>query len=95
MHPLEPDSLIQLLLKRLERVSADSYWAHRASGVRGSLLRSLEMEEQGDAIDQRELDLSLNDAFEILKHAAAGPRRRFDPQAQTSEGSSEQHLSAC
>ena len=32
----------RLLATRLERLSADSYWAHKASGLRGSLLRSLE-----------------------------------------------------
>jgi hypothetical protein len=32
----------RLLVARLERLSADSYWAHQASGLRGSLLRSLE-----------------------------------------------------
>ncbi len=30
------------LASRLERLSADSRWAHRASGLRGSLLRELE-----------------------------------------------------
>lgn len=32
----------RLLATRLERLSADSLWAHKASGLRGSLLRSLE-----------------------------------------------------
>lgn len=31
-----------LIISRLERLSADSFWAHRASGLRGSLLRCLE-----------------------------------------------------
>ena len=31
--------LARMLVARLERLSADSYWAHQASGVRGSLLR--------------------------------------------------------
>lgn len=31
-----------LLVSRLERISADSIWAHRSSGLRGSLLRILE-----------------------------------------------------
>lgn len=30
------------LARRLERLSADSLWARRASGLRGALLRSLE-----------------------------------------------------
>jgi len=68
----EPDSLIQLLLARLERISADSPLAHRASGVRGSLLRSLERHGNGLPIDPGELDRSMNAAFGILKQAAAG-----------------------
>lgn len=36
--------LINMLLARLERLSADSYWAHQASGIRGSLLKYVEAE---------------------------------------------------
>jgi hypothetical protein len=32
-----------LLASRLERLSADSHWARRASGLRGALLRCLEL----------------------------------------------------
>ena len=32
----------KLLLDRLGRLSADSTWAHRASGLRGSLIRAME-----------------------------------------------------
>ncbi|MBI9043727.1 MAG: hypothetical protein JEZ06_04530 [Anaerolineaceae bacterium] len=28
------------LISRLERLSADSHWAHRASGIRGALIRT-------------------------------------------------------
>lgn len=31
----------KILLDRLERLSADSTWAHQASGLRGSLIRAL------------------------------------------------------
>lgn len=31
---------INILLDRLERLSADSVWAHQASGLRGSLIRA-------------------------------------------------------
>ena len=31
-----------LLVSRLERLSADSVWAHRASGMRGSLLQTID-----------------------------------------------------
>lgn len=36
-----------VLLDRLERLSADSKWAHRASGFRGSLIRELKELESG------------------------------------------------
>ena len=32
----------ETLVSRLERLSADSIWAHRVSGYRGALLRSIE-----------------------------------------------------
>jgi hypothetical protein len=52
------DDLALLLITRLERLSADSYWAHQASGLRGSLLRSLEemraREPGGDGSPSRE-----------------------------------------
>jgi hypothetical protein len=35
-----------LLISRLERLSADSVWAHRSSGLRGAMLRLLEHLEQ-------------------------------------------------
>jgi hypothetical protein len=38
------DTLLHLI-SMLEHLSADSYWAHKASGVRGALLRYLEMSE--------------------------------------------------
>ncbi len=37
----------RLLVQRLERLSADSSWARRASGVRGGLLRALASLEDG------------------------------------------------
>ena len=30
------------MVERLERLSADSAWAHRASGLRGALIRALD-----------------------------------------------------
>ena len=58
--------LARILIARLERLSADSYWAHRASGVRGSLLRWVE-DDQGDAGQGRDL---INHGFEVLEKAA-------------------------
>ena len=68
--PEPNDKLIRLLLARLERISADSYWAHRASGVRGALVRLLVQIEMGEAIDPMSLQTNLSVGFEVLKHAA-------------------------
>jgi len=37
-----------LLVSRLERLSADSIWAHRVSGYRGALLRSIAKVNEND-----------------------------------------------
>lgn len=42
-----------LLASRLEKLSADSIWARRSSGVRGNLLRELEL-----ATERTDLKLS-------------------------------------
>jgi hypothetical protein len=65
-----PVPLIRLLLARLERISADSIWAHRASGVRGSLLRLLEEGEKGLPTDPEAISLVVTTALHILTHAA-------------------------
>jgi hypothetical protein len=62
--------LIRLLLTRLERVSVDSYWAHRASGLRGALLRALEKIEAGQSVDGSALKRLMNQGFQILERAA-------------------------
>ncbi len=62
--------LVQLLLYRLERVSVDSYWAHRASGLRGALLRALENIEAGETVDESGLKRLLDAGFQILGEAA-------------------------
>ena len=68
--PEPGDKLIRLLLARLERISVDSYWAHRASGVRGALVRVLVQMEAGETIDSASLQANLVVGFEILKRAA-------------------------
>lgn len=65
--------LAHRLASRLERLSADSVWAHRASGLRGSLLRWLDAYEahtppQGGELKQ--LDRLVRQALEILTQAA-------------------------
>jgi len=61
---------LRLLLVRLERVSVDSYWAHRASGVRGGLLKALERIEAGQSVDQAGLSRLMDKGFQILEQAA-------------------------
>jgi hypothetical protein len=70
--------LARLLISRLERLSADSYWAHQASGIRGSLLKTLDEIESGQTINQpaennlklQHLDQLVKIGFEILEKAA-------------------------
>ena len=70
----------RLLATRLERLSADSPWAHRASGLRGSLLRCLELPESGAGGENGQyLPALLARGFYILEQAAAeipDPNRR-------------------
>jgi hypothetical protein len=65
--------LIQRLADRLEHLSADSSYAHRASGLRGSLLRYIERIEGGEHItpvEQVQLEQALEYGFKILELAA-------------------------
>jgi hypothetical protein len=68
-HPSD-EQLIRLLLNRLEHISADSYWAHRASGTRGSLLNALDAYQHGHAPDPDSLDVLIQLGFSILERAA-------------------------
>ena len=75
----EPNSteeikLIRMLLARLERVSVDSYWAHRASGIRGALLKTLEELEKGTFAGQASTRELISYAFKILTGAAREKR---------------------
>lgn len=61
--------LIKRLIDRLEHLSADSTYAHRASGLRGSLLRYVERIEAGNWLkkdDQAQLNQLVEYGFEIL-----------------------------
>ena len=68
--PEDNAKIIRLLLPRLERISVDSYWAHRASGVRGALTKLLERLETGEAIHPESMKTTILIGFEILKEAA-------------------------
>jgi hypothetical protein len=68
--PQDHEKIIRLLLPRLERISVDSYWAHRASGVRGALTKILERMETGEVINPESMKTNILIGFEILKEAA-------------------------
>jgi hypothetical protein len=62
-----------LLAYRLERLSADSGWARKASGLRGALLRAIERLEDGlwnESEEAAQLDRLFEQGYEILNHAA-------------------------
>jgi hypothetical protein len=64
---------IKRLIDRLEHLSADSIYAHRASGLRGSLLRYMERIEAGERMnrdDQAQMDRLMEYGFKILERAA-------------------------
>ncbi len=70
MQPGNPIILeLRQLIARLERLSVDSHWAHRAAGMRGGLLKALEdLEAEKPAPD--ELDAILAQSYQILIQAA-------------------------
>jgi hypothetical protein len=62
--------LLRLLASRLERLSVDSHWARRASGLRGNIVKVLEEADSGLEIPTARLDLLTDAAFDILRRAA-------------------------
>ena len=62
--------LLRLLATRLERLSVDSHWARRASGLRGNIVKVLEEVESGNDVSAARLDLLTDTAFNILRRAA-------------------------
>jgi hypothetical protein len=62
--------LLSMLTRRLERLSVDSVWARRASGLRGSLIKALIAAEAGASPSPEQLDLLIERSFEILSKAA-------------------------
>jgi len=61
---------LRFLLARLERISADSVVAHRASGVRGSMLRVLDQLEKGRQVSGQELKRLIESGYALLRRAA-------------------------
>lgn len=66
--------LIHMLLDRLERISADSFWAHRASGARGSLIKLVEQMDADTFIPPKEAAELMEIGFRILEQAALKKR---------------------
>lgn len=65
--------LAKRLSARLARLSVDSSWARRASGVRGALLKAIDAAEAGGDDPQQayqELDRLVHRGFELLEKAA-------------------------
>jgi len=54
---LDRIELLRLLMSRLERLSVDSHWARRASGLRGNIVKVLEEADSGEEITPERLDL--------------------------------------
>jgi len=66
----EPLRTLRFLLARLERISADSVVAHRASGVRGALLRALDRLERGGHVPSHDLKRLIDSGYSLLQRAA-------------------------
>jgi len=62
---------LHFLLSRLERISADSSVAYRASGVRGSMLRVVEKLETGRPVPSQVVRRLVESAYGLLEKAAA------------------------
>lgn len=67
----DPLRTLRFLLARLERISADSVVAHRASGVRGAMLRAVDRLEGGRTVSGHELRRLIESGYSLLEKAAA------------------------
>ncbi len=74
MSEINQIEVAKFLISRLERLSVDSYWAHRASGIRGALLRRIEAintnVEKNNLIQDNSLDTLINNGYNLLEKAA-------------------------
>ena len=61
---------LRFLLARLERISADSVVAHRASGVRGAMLRVLDQLEKQEQVQDEEVRRMVASGYILLQRAA-------------------------
>ncbi|NJC98374.1 MAG: hypothetical protein C3F07_05050 [Anaerolineales bacterium] len=61
---------LRFLLARLERISADSVVAHRASGVRGAMLRALDQLEKREQVPEHVMKRLIESGYLLLERAA-------------------------
>ena len=66
----EPLRTLRMLLARLERISADSVTAHRASGVRGGMLRAIDRLEKQEQVSESEMKRLIESGYLLLERAA-------------------------
>ena len=66
----EPLRTLRLLLARLERISADSVTAHRASGVRGAMFRVLDQLEKQEDVPDDVIKRLIESGYLLLQRAA-------------------------
>jgi hypothetical protein len=66
----EPLRTLRFLLARLERISVDSVTAHRASGVRGAMLKELERLEKTGAGSGERVKCLIEWGYALLEQAA-------------------------
>jgi len=60
-----------ILISRLERLSADSLWAKRASGLRGSLMKGIDSYSNNPTIENDgNLGFLVTEGFAMLEKAA-------------------------
>lgn len=61
---------LRLLAARMERLSADSIWARRASGLRRSLIKALDAKAETGEMELATAELLTNACLDILRKAA-------------------------
>jgi len=68
----DSSSLLQakILVERLARLSADSVWARRASGLRASIDKTVHQLEAGQPVNQDHFEHLVSLGFEMLEKAA-------------------------
>lgn len=69
---VEHAQTLRFLLARLERISADSVVAHRASGVRGAMLRTLDQieKQEQEQVQEARVQRLIESGYLLLKRAA-------------------------